>query len=74
LRATVTAANRASKAGDDLFASLILLALRRYRNKAQCDNARLCLVVASFRPIVEVIRVQAPTTKNHEIVNTRECD
>jgi hypothetical protein len=52
----VAAANRASKADDDIFASLILLALRRYQNKAQCNNALLCLVVASFRPIVEVIR------------------
>jgi hypothetical protein len=39
--ATTAAAHRASQAGDDLFASLILLALRRYQNKAHCNNALL---------------------------------
>jgi hypothetical protein len=39
--ATTAAAHRASKVGGDPFASLILLALRRYQNKAHCNNALL---------------------------------
>jgi hypothetical protein len=39
--ATTAAAHRASKVGGDLFASLILLALRRYQNRAHCNNGLL---------------------------------
>jgi hypothetical protein len=39
--APTAAAHRASKVGDDLSASLILLALRRYQNEARRNNSPL---------------------------------
>jgi hypothetical protein len=52
--ASTAATHRASKEGDDISASLILLALRRYQYETQRNNARLGFVAANFWPIVEV--------------------
>jgi hypothetical protein len=38
--ASTSATHRASKGGDNISASLILLALRRYRYETQCNNTR----------------------------------
>jgi hypothetical protein len=56
------------------FALLILLALRRYKNKTQCNNALLVSSSRAFGRPSKSFVFKRLRPKNHEIVNTRECD
>jgi hypothetical protein len=66
LPAPTAAVHRASKAVDHLSAALILLALRRHRNRTQRNNARLWSVVASLRLIAEVSRFRADDEESQD--------
>jgi hypothetical protein len=72
---STAATHRASKGGDNISASLILLALRQYRYETQRNNARLWFFAANFWRIFEIsaLGVDDEESQNHQH-NVRDED